>query len=90
MYLTAYPFLSGAVHSSAGDLDQHFKVDAAGKVVALVTAPVLEGLAVLLLIISEVMVSMVRATGRVFPVSVLNDCEARLKALHGLEGERAG
>ena len=61
LYLTVYAFLSGAVHSSVADLDQHLQVDAEGRVSALVNEPFLERLDGLLLIAGEVMVSMMRA-----------------------------
>jgi len=90
VYLTTYPYLSGAVHSSARELDQHVEVNADGKVVALLTNPVLEGLELPLLIAGEIMVSMARAINAPFPTSRLADCEARFEALKALKDHRAG
>jgi hypothetical protein len=90
VYLTTYPYLSGAVHSSARDLDQHVEVNSDGKIVALVTTPVLEGLELPLLIAGELMGSMGRAINEVFPTPRFEECEARLEALAKLKDRRAG
>jgi hypothetical protein len=90
LYLTAYASLSGAVHSSAGDLEQHVQADDAGKVAALVSEPVLDRLEVPLMIIAETMICMVRAMARVFQLSISDACETHLQALHDLGNERAG
>lgn len=90
VYLTTYPYLSGAVHSSARDLDQHVEVGADGRVVALLTTPVVEGLELPLHIAGEIMGSMGRAINQVFPTPRLGDWEARLEALAKLKDHRAG
>lgn len=74
MYLTAYAMLSGAVHSTVGDLDQHFRFDPNGRM-EMLTEPATEGLEGVLLILGETMVSMVRAVSKVFKLDIADRCE---------------
>lgn len=83
MYLTAYAFLSGAVHSSARDIDQHFQVDNAGNLHALINEPVLEGLDNLYLMLGEILVVCGRFLGEVFGFKTA-ECEASIARLHTL------
>jgi hypothetical protein len=86
LYLTAYAMLSGSIHSSAGDLDQHFRVDPADQKLELITEPVLEGLEGPILILSETMVGLVRMATKVCSLSVQHECEEHLASLHRLCG----
>lgn len=83
MYLTAYDFLSGAVHSSSRDIEQHFQVDNAGNLHALINEPVLEGLDMLYLILGEILVVCGRFLGEVFGFNT-TECEASMARLHTL------
>ena len=84
LYLAGYSQLSGAVHSSVRDLDQHFAADGAGQISALVVEPVLDGLDLLFVILGETMVSLLRESAKVFPLSTVDECEIRLAALQSL------
>lgn len=77
LYLTAYAMLSGAVHSSVGDLDQHFRIDSHGRM-ELLTEPTVEGLVGVLLILGETMVGLVRAISKVFDLGIAEACESWL------------
>lgn len=90
MYLTAYAMLSGAVHSTVGDLDQHFQTDPDGQGLELVTAPVVEHLEGPFLVLGETMVGLVRAATKVFNLGVANQCEEHLSRLHKLYPDAAG
>lgn len=83
LYLTAYVFLCGAVHSSARDIDQHFEVDGDGNPRALINEPVLDGLDKLCLMVGEIMIASSRALAEVFAVQTA-ECEASLDRLQGL------
>ncbi|MBI2833568.1 MAG: hypothetical protein HYX76_03970 [Acidobacteria bacterium] len=74
MYLTAYAMLSGAVHSTVGDLDQHFRIDQNGRM-EMLTEPATEHLEGVLLIVGETMVGMVRAVSKVFDLGIADRCE---------------
>ena len=84
MYLTAYAMLSGAVHSTVGDLDHHFQADARGKAMALITAPVIDDLAGSFLLLMETMVGLVRAATKVFNLRVADQCEKHLQRFREL------
>ena len=66
LYLTAYAMLSGAVHSSVGDIDEHFSVRSDGQSLELLTEPVVAGLEGSILVLSETMIGLVRAATKVF------------------------
>ncbi len=84
MYLTAYAMLSGSVHSNVGDLDEHFRTDAEGRVTDLLTDPVVEGLEGSILILAETIVGLVRASTKVFSLDIGESCEQHLAALQKL------
>jgi Family of unknown function (DUF5677) len=74
LYLTAYAMLSGAVHSTVGELDQHFQLDRNGRM-EMLTEPATEHLDGVLLIVAETMVGMVRAVSKVFDLGIADRCE---------------
>ena len=84
MYLTAYALLSGSVHSSVGDIDEHFVIKSEGQPPDLLTEPTLTGLEGPLLILTETMVGLVRAIAKVFSIDISDQCERHLAAVHGL------
>ncbi|MEP7308050.1 MAG: DUF5677 domain-containing protein [Acidobacteriota bacterium] len=84
LYLTAYAMLSGAVHSSVGDLDEHFSFAAEGQMPQLLTEPVVGGLEGPLLILAETMIGLVRAATKVFSLDITDRCEEHLTALQRL------
>lgn len=90
IYLTAYAMLSGAVHSTVGDIDQHFQKGPGGQFLELVTAPVVEDLEGPFLILGETMIGLVRAATKVFSLGVANQCEEHLSRLHSLISDAAG
>jgi hypothetical protein len=84
LYLTAYATLSGAVHSSVGDLEAHVEVDDRGRITDLLTEPVVDGLEGPLLILFETMVGLARAVSKVFPLDIVAACEERLERFQKL------
>ncbi len=72
-----------AVHSSSRDIEQHFQVDNAGNLHALINEPVLEGLDMLYLILGEILVVCGRFLGEVFEFNT-TECEASMARLHTL------
>lgn len=83
LYLTAYAFLSGAVHSSARDIDQHWEVDDVGNPLVLINEPIIDGLDEMCLMVGEIMVASSRALAEVFEFDAA-ECEASLERLQGL------
>ncbi len=90
MYLTAYAMLSGAVHSSAGDVDGHYRTDKSGRVLELITAPAVDDLGCLYLVLGETMVGLIRAMTKVFALSAAEQCEEHVSNLHKLHPDVAG
>ena len=82
LYLTAYATLSGAVHSSAGDIDEHFSRPTGDQSSELLTEPAVEGLETPLLVLSETMIGLVRAAAKVFSLDIVERCEEHLSELH--------
>jgi hypothetical protein len=76
--------LSGSVHSSVGDLDQHFRENQENHKLELLTEPVTDGLDGALLILAETMVGLAQVVGKVFSLSARTECEGHLAALHNL------
>lgn len=89
MYLTAYAHLSGAVHSSARDLEQHFEVDEDGHILALTNEPVVKELGILFVMLGEVLIAAIRAVAEICALEVEDACRAhteRLRQLWTLRG----
>jgi len=84
MYLTAYAQLSGAVHSTVGDLDQHFRLDASGQRLEMLTEPTVDNLDGVLLMLGETMVGLARAAKKVFDLVAFEECEGHLVAFQKL------
>ncbi len=90
LYLTAYSSLSGAVHSTIGDLDQHFQPDPTHAKLELLPVPNVEDLHGPLLVLGETLVGLVRAASKVFDMAIIDQCESHLSSLHKLYSEPAG
>ncbi len=86
LYLTGYSYLCGAVHSSAGDIDEHCEADVEGKVCALVNEPIIDGLEMLCLMVGDILFQSSRALTDVFGVS-MDACDESIKRLHSLRKE---
>lgn len=78
MYLTAYAMLSGSVHSTVGDLDQHFRLGAGEQRLEMLTEPTVEHLEGVLLIVGETMVGLARTVEKVFDLAIIDRCEEHL------------
>ncbi len=90
LYLTAYAQLSGAVHSTVGDLDRHFRTSPEGNVLELLTEPIVAGLGGEFLVLGETMGGLVHAVARVFPLNIVAACDAHVARLHEIHSSRAG
>lgn len=90
LYLTAYALLSGAVHSTVADLDEHYEQDDTGTIRALIAEPVLEELGGLFLLVGEIMTGIARAAAPVLRITALEQCETRLQDLRQLGDNSAG
>jgi hypothetical protein len=84
LYLTAYAMLSGSVHSTVGDIDQHFRIDADSKRVDLLTWPVVDGIEGPILMLAETMVGLVRMMTKVCVLDVASECEEHRSRLQRL------
>jgi hypothetical protein len=88
LYLTAYAFLSGAVHSSAGDLEDQYVVGSDGNVAEMRTGPETERLSGLFLMLGEFMGIMDEAIVSLFHLGDDGETARRVAALQKLTTER--
>ncbi len=84
LYLTAYSFYSGAVHSSVRDLEQHFKVGPGGRVSSLVNEPMVDNLDMLCRTVGEIMVLALEALAKVFELDVAVACDTHMSRIREL------
>jgi hypothetical protein len=89
LYLTAYAFLCGAVHSSANDLSEHYVVDGDRNVTSIRTGPDFEKLAGLFLMLGETMGLMADAIYPVFRLANDGQVERHVAALQALTVDRS-
>ena len=81
MYLTSYAHLSGSVHSSARDLEQHFEIDANGHILALTNEPVVKELEILFAMLGEVLIAAIRAVAKICVLEVEDICRVHAERL---------
>jgi hypothetical protein len=84
MYLTAYSFLSGAVHSSPEDIFEQFVLDGEGTIVSAITGPDTDKLGLLFMALGETMGLMANPLVTVFGLADDGECEKRVLALQAL------
>jgi len=88
LYLTAYAFLSGAVHSSAGDIEDQYVVGSDGNLAEMRTGPETERLSGLFLMLGEFMGIMDQAIVGLFRLKDDGETARRVAALQKLTTDR--
>lgn len=90
LYLTAYSLLSGAIHSTVGDLDQHLRPHPATGRLELHTAPELDNLDREMELLATVMVSLAHAMEKVFRLDIAAECERQRAVMPSTDAQTAG
>lgn len=84
VYLVAYALLSGAVHSTVGDLDRHFRENQQSGRLELLTEPVVDDLNQEIELLAAVMAGLAAPLDKVFALGIGPECDSHHSAIRAL------
>jgi hypothetical protein len=69
-YLTAYSLFSNSIHNSVRDLESHIDTDDDGEIIQIINEPILDGLEILYITGSEILLNALKSVSNIFELDV--------------------